>query len=220
MSTIMNGIEQQSLFADTSLTMNVIVGQDNRYRTGKLVGIGKKIRKKLTRKLEECSEEINRIFTKIRLYTRGKKEDAIALKKKLSEEMQRQVSRLQRLVEKNVDGLSGTASEQYRQALEYYRLMLSQIRHWMRTGFHRPGKYLSLWEKNARAITRNKAGKMVEFGRRWFITRLAGGYIIGAPCKKLGSDADTGIVPEIEAFLVLIVFMPLPPPPSSSIPLH
>ena len=38
---------------------------------------------------------------------------------------------------------------------------------------------------------------MVEFGRRWFITRLAGGYIIGAPCKKLGSDADTGIVPEI-----------------------
>ena len=116
MSAIMNGIEQQSLFADTSLTMNVIVGQDNRYRTGKLVGIGKKIRKKLTRKLEECSEEINRIFTKIRLYTRGKKEDAIALKKKLSEEMQRQVSRLQRLVEKNVDGLSGTASEQYRQA--------------------------------------------------------------------------------------------------------
>ena len=32
MSTIMDGIVQQSLFADTSLTMNVIVGQDIRYR--------------------------------------------------------------------------------------------------------------------------------------------------------------------------------------------
>ncbi|OGP10350.1 MAG: hypothetical protein A2048_00870 [Deltaproteobacteria bacterium GWA2_45_12] len=32
MSTIMDGIEQQSLFADTSLTMDVIVGPGSRYR--------------------------------------------------------------------------------------------------------------------------------------------------------------------------------------------
>jgi len=37
----------------------------------------------------------------------------------------------------------------------------------------------------------------VEFGRRWIITRMEKGYVIGAPCKKLGSDVDTSIIPEV-----------------------
>jgi len=37
----------------------------------------------------------------------------------------------------------------------------------------------------------------VEFGRRWIVTRLEKGYVIGAPCEKLGGDADTGIIPEV-----------------------
>ena len=46
-------------------------------------------------------------------------------------------------------------------------------------------------------MTRNKAAKAVEFGRRWMITRLEKGYVIGTPCQKLGSDADTGIMAEV-----------------------
>jgi hypothetical protein len=75
--------------------------------------------------------------------------------------------------------------------------MLSQIRYWIRTGFHRPGKYVSLWARDARAITRNKAAKACEFGRRWIVSRLQNGYIIGTICKKLGSGADTSLMPEI-----------------------
>ena len=37
----------------------------------------------------------------------------------------------------------------------------------------------------------------MEFGRRWIVTRLEKGYVIGAPCEKLGSNADTGIIPEV-----------------------
>lgn len=82
-------------------------------------------------------------------------------------------------------------------AMEQYRLMLAQIRHWMRTGFHRPGKLVSLWETNARAIVRNKASKAVEFGRRWIVTRLAKGYIIGTVCAKLGGGSDARIMDEV-----------------------
>lgn len=96
-----------------------------------------------------------------------------------------------------VSGLKGKSRDRYQEALDLYGLMLSQIRHWMKTGFHRPGKIVSLWEQQARAIVRNKAARAVEFGRRWIITRLQKGYIIGTACKKLGSDADTGILPEV-----------------------
>jgi hypothetical protein len=163
----------------------------------KLVGIGQKIHKKLSGKLGKFSEGVRRIFTKIRLFTRGSDEKAVGKKKKLSRELQRMVSRLQRLVGKKVSRLKGHSKETYQEALDFYRLMLSQIRHWLRTGFHRPGKIVSLWERQARAIVRNKAAHAVEFGRRWIVTRLAKGYIIGTVCKKLGSDADTGIMPEV-----------------------
>ena len=75
--------------------------------------------------------------------------------------------------------------------------MMTQVGHWIKTGFHRPGKIVSLWEKEARAIVRNKAGKVVEFGRRWIITRLEKGYIIGGPCERLGGGSDTAIMPAV-----------------------
>ena len=163
----------------------------------KLVGIGARIKKKLSGKLEKLAKEVQHTFTKIRLFTRGKEEKAVVQKKKLSQELQRTVSRMKRLVQEKVNGLKGKTRNQYQEILDFYGLMLSQIRHWMKTGFHRPGKIVSLWERRARAITRNKAAKAVEFGRRWIITRLEKGYIIGAPCRKLGGDADTSIMPEV-----------------------
>lgn len=163
----------------------------------KLVGIGMKIKKKLSGKLGKLAKEVHHTFTKIRLFTRGKEEKAVAQKKKLSQELHRTVSRMRRLVQEKVDGIKGKARDRYQEVLDFYGLMLGQIRHWIKTGFHRPGKIISLWEKQARAITRNKAAKAVEFGRRWIITRLEKGYIIGTPCRKLGGDADTSIMPEV-----------------------
>lgn len=163
----------------------------------KLVGIGMKIRKKLAGKLSRLAEEVRHTFTKIRLFTRGVDAKAVAKRKKLSTELQRTVSRMKRLVQGKVKGLKGQARDRHQEALDFYGLMLSQIRHWMKTGFHRPGKMVSLWEQQARAIVRNKAAKAVEFGRRWIITRLEKGYIIGTPCRKLGGDADTGVMPEV-----------------------
>jgi len=162
-----------------------------------LVGIGKKIKKNLSKTLDGMAQEVQRIFTTIRLFTRGKGEEALAKKKKLSEGLQSVVARMRRFIQDGVRDFSGKGCERYQEALDFYGLMLSQIRQWMKTGFHPAGKIVSLWERQARAITRNKAAKAVEFGRRWIITRLEKGYVIGTPCQKLGSDADTGIISEV-----------------------
>ena len=75
--------------------------------------------------------------------------------------------------------------------------MVKQIKVWMTTSFHPKDKIISLWDTTARAISKGKAGKSVEFGRRWIITRLIGGYVTGAPCQRIGADADTQIADEV-----------------------
>jgi hypothetical protein len=104
---------------------------------------------------------------------------------------------MERLVRGEISDMGATAKTKYQTQMDLYRRMLSQIRQWMRTGFHPDGKIVSLWLRDARAITRNKAGKLTEFGRRWIITRLTNGYIIGTTCRRLGSGSDTGLMPEI-----------------------
>lgn len=163
----------------------------------KLTGIGLRIRKGLSQKLGALAAKTQRIFTQIRLFTRGSTEQAITQKKKLGRELQKTVAKMERLVRQEIGKLGENTAKQYQDALEFYRKMLSQIRHWHRTGFHRPGKFVSLWAKDARAITRNKAGKACEFGRRWIISRLKSGYIIGTVCKRLGSGSDSTLMPEI-----------------------
>lgn len=163
----------------------------------KLSGIGRKIRKRLSKRLVKMSGDVQRVFTEIRLFARGKGRKAANHRKKLAQELRRTVGRMERLVRGKVEGLTGSSEARYRSAMEQYRLMLTQILHWMNTGFHRSGKLVSLWETNARAIVRNKASKAVEFGRRWIVTRLSKGYVIGKTCAKLGADSDARIMDEV-----------------------
>lgn len=163
----------------------------------KLVGIASKIKRGVSGKLEGLAAQAQEIVTKIRLFTRGKGEKVIDQKKKLGAELQKTVARMERLLRDEVSQMGESAAAKYQASLELYRKMLSQIRHWMRSGFHPDGKIVSVWLTDARAITRNKAGKMTEFGRRWIITRLTKGYVIGKPCDRLGSGSDTGLMPEI-----------------------
>lgn len=56
--------------------------------------------------------------------------------------------------------------------------LLPQIRSWLRTGRVAAGKIISLHIPQLYSIVRGKAGKKVEFGMRWGIRRLAGGYLL------------------------------------------
>ena len=163
----------------------------------KLVGIGKKIGGDVAKAVAQLAQKAQDAFTEMRLFTRGKGKQAIEKKKKLSREMYGAVKKALGIVQEKSSMLPKKAQQKAQAQAELFQKMLSQIIKWLKTGKHPAGKLISLWNLEARAITRNKASKSVEFGRRWLITRLLGGYVIGAPCNKLGGDADVKIADEV-----------------------
>lgn len=163
----------------------------------KLTGIGRRIKKGVVEKVSRIKAKVEEIVTEIRLFTRGKGKDVVEKKKRLGMKLHRAVTKMYRVVEGAVSEMGTAARGQYEEEMALYRKMLEQIKKWMKTGFHPSGKIISLWYEGARAITRGKASRAVEFGRRWIITLLKRGYIIGRPCQKLGSGTDGKIACEV-----------------------
>lgn len=163
----------------------------------KLVGIGKKLKGKISENLEKLHKKSMDLFTEIRLFTRGKADEVLQKKKDLSQKLHKVVKGMAKKVTEFSQILSAKSQAKIQEEVQFYQHMLKQIHQWFSTGFHPKEKILSLWERSARAISKGKIGKKAEFGRRWIITRLLGGYVIGAPCQKLGADADTSIADEV-----------------------
>jgi len=159
--------------------------------------IWKKLGLKSLAGLSRLKDKAQGLFTSIRLFTRGKTEEALIKKKKLSKKMHTRVQKMVRMAITELQSKSGKLAAQAKEELELYKHMLEQIKIWLKTGFHPKDKLISLWDTTARAISKGKSGKSVEFGRRWIITRLMGGYVTGAPCQKIGADADTQIADEV-----------------------
>jgi hypothetical protein len=62
---------------------------------------------------------------------------------------------------------------------EVAKELVPQIVQWITTGVVAKGKILHAGIPQARAIVRNKAGKKVEFGLPYLLSRLGGGYVFG-----------------------------------------
>jgi hypothetical protein len=62
--------------------------------------------------------------------------------------------------------------------------LLPQIRYWLKTGRVAANKIINLQVPELYAIVRGKAGKAVEFGLKWGIARLHGGFLLAT----LGKD--------------------------------
>lgn len=62
---------------------------------------------------------------------------------------------------------------------EVAKRLIPQIVQWITTGVVAKGKIVHAGVTQARAIVRNKAGKQVEFGLPYLLSRLGGGYIFG-----------------------------------------
>jgi hypothetical protein len=62
---------------------------------------------------------------------------------------------------------------------EVVKRLIPQIVQWITTGVVAKGKIVHAGVPQARAIVRHKAGKAVEFGLPYLLSRLGGGYIFG-----------------------------------------
>lgn len=163
----------------------------------KLLGIGKKLKGKILEKMKSLQQKAQETFTEIRLFANGKAAEALTKKKKLSQKLHNIVKAMSKLGRENISNLKPKFKTKALDDIAFYDHMLKQIKQWLQTGVHPKNKVLSLWERSARAISKGKVARSAEFGRRWIITRLLGGYVIGKPCQKLGADADTEIADEV-----------------------
>lgn len=55
--------------------------------------------------------------------------------------------------------------------------MMAQISKWIQTGQVAKGKIISLFNTHFKAINRGKVGKQIEFGLKWGINQIRGGYV-------------------------------------------
>jgi hypothetical protein len=77
------------------------------------------------------------------------------------------------------DRLSQNAMTTLSSMHEVAKELIPQIVQWITTGVVATGKIIHAGITRARAIVRNKAGKKVEFGLPYLLSRLGGGYIFG-----------------------------------------
>jgi hypothetical protein len=56
--------------------------------------------------------------------------------------------------------------------------LLDQIEYWLTTGKVAKDKIVSLWKLIPKAISKDKIGKPVEFGRKWIVNCYRGGYML------------------------------------------
>src|SRR5262245_47302778 len=83
-------------------------------------------------------------------------------------------------------GVQATTSQAVRSAVAKLQqlaavthILIPQIQQWLATGVVASGKLLHAGITTARAIVKNKVGKKVEFGLKWLMTRIEGGYVLG-----------------------------------------
>ncbi len=105
-----------------------------------------------------------------------------------SEQMIECSSRLVEEIGHSSEQLIKSAAKKLSDMKEVSEKLLPQIRYWLETGRVAAGKILHPDITQAKALVRNKAGKKVEFGLRYLINRLAGGYVFGKLLEKLESE--------------------------------
>ena len=72
---------------------------------------------------------------------------------------------------------------------EVAKRLIPQIVQWITTGVVAKGKIIHAGVTQARAIVRNKAGKKVEFGLPYLLSRLGGGYIFGTMIRGVVDES-------------------------------
>lgn len=184
-------VAEEKGFADPSILMADTTAQEAQipYPTevglmGRFVNLATKGVKKLGGKLLPLREGIKETVAKVKGLIRNSH-----LFAKTPEKKRRVAKKLYYVVKdfyqklENALGqgysLSSKAGKELEQLTAVMKVLLPQIWHYLQTGFVARGKIIHLQMSELYSIVRGKAGKSVEFGLKWGINRLGGGYLAG-----------------------------------------
>ena len=161
-------------------------------------------RKKLGRRgvegVEAGSEKAKEIFRLVKhhhLFAKGPEEKQAVLKQLVekTKEMRGECRQIVARVGKASPRVVKSGIEKLKQLEVFCATLLVQLLPWRQTGTVATGKLLHAGVSEARAIVKNKAGQRVEFGFKWLLHGISGGYIFG---KRGAATADEHQLP-IEA---------------------
>ena len=146
--------------------------------SGKAKGLGRDLIKGMKEKFAEIGSKVrsHRLFAK-----------TTEAKRKINKELLKMTSNLvgglgQLLGEMDLkkNQVRGSGKRALGNLSEIYHnmcQMLPQVRAWIEKGSVAKGKIISLFNTNFKAINRGKSGKAVEFGLKWGINQIRGGYV-------------------------------------------
>lgn len=175
-----NEVGLMGSFADSVKRGITVIGANAASGSKKIIETVKTI-KKWVRK--------HRLFAKTKEAKREIERDLLELTKKLSQRLQKSLSE----TALNLSGKKAHVKKRLMELDEVMQKLLPQIDHYIQKGKVAKDKIISLFLKDVRSIVRGKAGKAVEFGMKWGINQIRGGYISLFQMERKNGEADYAV---------------------------
>jgi hypothetical protein len=125
--------------------------------------------------IKAAAEKVKGLLRNAHLFAKGRDQ-----KRKIEKKMYHTVKNIQTELENLITAGANVGSKAGQELLKINGVMkklLPQIKHFLDTGFVAAGKVIHLQIPELYAIVRGKAGKSVEFGLKWGISRIRGGFL-------------------------------------------
>jgi len=127
--------------------------------------------------VRETAKKVKHLLRNSHLFAKTKDQ-----KRKVAKKMYHQVKSIHKEIEgllKSGYKLSSSAGQELTDLMGVMETLLPQMLHFIETGFVAAKKVIHLQMPELYSIVRQKAGKRVEFGLKWGVNRIGGGFIQG-----------------------------------------
>ncbi|MGK5086503.1 hypothetical protein WDW86_03000 [Bdellovibrionota bacterium FG-2] len=141
----------------------------------KEVGKAGKIFSKAKAKIKEVEKKVKGLVRASHLFANTKEQKQKVGKKLYHVSMEIHRELMQALECGGV--LKKKSQQELARITEIMKTLFPQIKHFLETGFVAPKKIIHLKMSELYSIVRGKAGKSVEFGLKWGVSRIGGGFI-------------------------------------------
>lgn len=132
---------------------------------------------KVKTKVKEVVKKVKGLVRNYHLFSKGKE-----AKQKTSKKIYHTVEAIQKELDqvfKDFQSRGSKASQELERLWQVMTILLPQIKHFIETGFVANKKIIHLKMSELYSIVRGKAGKKTEFGIKWGINRVGGGFVSG-----------------------------------------
>jgi hypothetical protein len=157
----------------------------------------RQLKKRGVQGLDASLEQVETILRSVKahhLFTKGqadKRESLIGILREVGTLIS-QTRVIVRAVQGGADRVIQSARARLVAMHDVIKVLMGQIVHWVTTGQVAANKIIHVGIPQARAIVRHKAGKKIEFGLAYLISRLGGGYVFG---ERIEANADERQMP-------------------------